>query len=391
MKLPWNKKYLEISFHVIVTAGILVILGMLLFRLSEAKNVIMQTAGRILAVFSPLLWAIFFSMLLEPITAFYQRQYESRLSYAQKNRIKNRKAGTAAAYLSFLLLLAVGGGWAVKSLGTADLEVLVEQLTGFVQKMGDLLVLLNIKLAQWGILQNVEGLLSAWTENATLWVQVKLTTAAAQLPQIGSGLLDVLVGLTAAFYFLMEKAGIRRFFGDATRVLLGERTASRLSGLLGEINAVVMGYLGGQLTDAAIMAGLFSVAFVAVGLPYGVVLGLVSGFSNLIPYFGAVMAFILAVFAGLLSGEPVRALYASILILILQQMDSVFIVPKVVGKKVELHPVLVLLSLAVFGRLFGFWGLFVAVPLGALTKTFFLWLIERGRRRNHISAGDRSE
>lgn len=391
MKLPWNKKYLEISFHVIVTAGILVILGMLLFRLSEAKNVIMQTAGRILAVFSPLLWAIFFSMLLEPITAFYQRQYESRLSYAQKNRIKNRKAGTAAAYLSFLLLLAVGGGWAVKSLGTADLEMLVEQLTGFVQKMGDLLVLLNIKLAQWGILQNVEGLLSAWTENATLWVQVKLTTAAAQLPQIGSGLLDVLVGLTAAFYFLMEKAGIRRFFGDATRVLLGERTASRLSGLLGEINAVVMGYLGGQLTDAAIMAGLFSVAFVAVGLPYGVVLGLVSGFSNLIPYFGAVMAFILAVFAGLLSGEPVRALYASILILILQQMDSVFIVPKVVGKKVELHPVLVLLSLAVFGRLFGFWGLFAAVPLGALTKTFFLWLIERGRRRNHISAGDRSE
>ncbi len=81
--------------------------------------------------------------------------------------------------------------------------------------------------------------------------------------------------------------------------------------------------------------------------------------------------------AGLLSGESIRALYASILILILQQIDSVYIVPKVVGKKVEMHPVLVLLSLAIFGRLFGFWGLLVAVPLGALINNFIIWFIKK--------------
>ena len=144
-----------------------------------------------------------------------------------------------------------------------------------------------------------------------------------------------------------------------------------------EVYSVFSGYLSGQMLDASIMAMLFSVTFMIVGLPHGVLLGLISGFSNLIPYFGAIMAFILAVFAGLLSGTPAKALYASILILLLQQVDSIFIVPKAVGRKVEMHPVLVLLSLAVFGRMFGFGGLLFAVPLGVLCKNFVLWLYER--------------
>lgn len=377
MRLPWNKKYLVISFHVIFTVGILVVMGMLLFKLSEAKNVIIQAARGILAVFAPLLLAIFFSILFEPLTNFYQKRYESHLSAIRRSRVKNRKVGTAATYFSVFSLLILGGRWAAKSLETADLEGLTENLSAFVQKLGDLLVLFNLKLAEIGILQNVEGILSAWTEKITLWIQQSITGITAYIPQLGSSLIDIGVGLTVAFYFLMEKKKILSFCQEASLLFLGEKTTRRIRRAFHEVDSVVTGYLGGQMTDAAIMAVLFSTAFTIVGLPYGVVLGLISGFSNLIPYFGAAMAFILAVLAGLLSGEAIRALYASILILVLQQIDSVFIVPRVVGKKVEMHPVLVLLSLAVFGRLFGFWGLLVAVPLGALIKNFIFWYMNK--------------
>ena len=144
-----------------------------------------------------------------------------------------------------------------------------------------------------------------------------------------------------------------------------------------EMNRIIIGYLGGQLTDALIMGTLFAIVFTFLKIPYGMLIGIVSGLSNLIPYFGAVTAFILAILSGLLSGEPVRALYAAIAIVILQQIDSIFIVPKVVGAKVELHPILVLLSLAVFGQIFGFWGLLVAVPLGAFMQSAFLWLCKK--------------
>lgn len=377
MRLPWNKKYLVISFHVIFTVGILVILGMLLFQISEAKNVVIQTARGILAVFAPLLWAIFFSVLFEPLTRFIQRQYEKRLSVLQRSKIKNRKVGTAAAYIIIFIVLFLGGRWAAKELGAADLEGLAEQLSAFVRKIGDYLVLVNLKLAELGILQNVEGILSAWTENATLWIQEKIMGITAYIPQIGSSLIDITIGLTVAFYFLMEKEMILSYLRQFSLLLFGEKATRRIRRASLEINNVIMGYLGGQMTDAVIMAILFSLSFTIVGLPYGVVLGLISGFSNLIPYFGAFIAFILAILAGLLSGESIRALYASILILILQQIDSVYIVPKVVGKKVEMHPVLVLLSLAIFGRIFGFWGLLVAVPLGALINNFIIWFIKK--------------
>ena len=377
MQLPWNRKYMEICFHVIVTVLILVGMGALLLRLSDAKNVIIRTAGDILAVFAPFFWALFFTLLLEPLTAFWQRFYEKRCSLRRRSRIHNRKAGTALAYLSVGMFLFFAGSFAVKKIGDADLEGIAAQISGYIRRMGDILVLLNLKLAEMGVLQNVEGILSLWTEQTTAWIEGKILGIANIIPAVGESLLDIVIGATAAFYFLMEKKKILGICREVSDVLFGKKVTGGARSIFFEVYSVFSGYLSGQMADAAIMAILFSAAFLIVGLPHAVVLGVISGFSNLIPYFGALMAFILAVFSGLLSGTPAKALYASILILLLQQVDSIFIVPKVVGKRVEMHPVLVLLSLAVFGRMFGFWGLLFAVPLGALCKNLLFRLYER--------------
>lgn len=377
MRLPWNRKYMEISFHVILTVLLLVGMIALLLRLSAAKNVILQTAGTILAVFAPVFWAFFFTLLLEPLTAFWQRFYEKRCTLYHRSRIHNRKAGTTLTYLSIGCFLFLAGSFLARKIGHTNLSALTEQISGYIRQAGDMLVLLNLKLAEMGILQNVEGILSEWTEQVTRWMQERVLRLANVIPDIGGSLLDLLLGAVAAFYFLMEKEKIRRISGELSRVLLGERITKHAKNLFHEVYTVFSGYLSGQLLDAGIMAVLFSAAFAIVGLPHGILIGLISGFSNLIPYFGAVMAFLLAVFAGLLSGTPMKAVYASVLILLLQQVDSIFIVPKAVGHKLELHPVLVLLSLAVFGRMFGFWGLLFAVPLGALCKNFVLWCYRR--------------
>ena len=357
MRLPWNRKYMEIGFHVILTVLLLVGMIALLLRLSVAKNVILQTAGTFLAVFAPVFWAFFFTLLLEPLTAFWQRFYEKRCTLYHRSRIRNRKAGATLTYLSIGLILFLIGGFLARKIGQTNLSALTEQIGDYIRQAGDMLVLLNLKLAEMGILRNAEWIFSRWIEQATRWMQERMLWLADVIPNIGGSLLDVLLGAVVAFYLLMEKEKIR--------------------GIAGELSRVFAGYLSGQLLDASVMAVLFSAAFTIVGLPHGILIGLVSGFSNLIPYFGAVMAFFLAVLAGLFSGVPMKAVYASVLILLLQQVDSIFIVPKAVGQKLELHPVLVLLSLAAFGRMFGFWGLLFAVPLGALCKNFVLWCYRR--------------
>lgn len=379
MRLPWNRKYMEISFYVTLTVLIIGGVGVFLFRLPDAKNVISETAGDLLAVFAPVLWALLFSLLLEPMVSFFQKQYEKHCSMIHRSHIRNRKAGTILAYLSAALLLFFLATFLADMIGDTDLYGIAFQISDYIRRMGDILVLLNLKLAETGLLSNVEGILSLWTEQAIQWFEAKVMGLANRIPILGSSLLDILIGLAAAFYFLMEKQKILSVCRGFSMVFLGGRVTACLRRLFYEIYTVFAGYLSGQVTDAAIMSVLFSAAFLIVGLPQAIFLGILSGFFNLIPYFGAVTAFILAVFTGLLSGTPIKALYASVLILLLQQADSIFIVPRVVGKRIELHPVLVLFSLAVFGRLFGFWGLLVAVPLGALCKNLIFWLYERKR------------
>ena len=211
MRLPWNKKYLIISFHVILTLSAMAVIGLLVFRFASAKNVVIKMARDVLAIFAPVFLALFFAVVLEPITAFYQRQYEKRLSARKKIAIQNRKAGTALTYISVLIILCAVGTWLGFGLGGMDMNGAADQLSAFIQKAGDLLVLLNLKLAELGVLKNVEGMLSAWIASATTWVQGKITGLAVGLPHMGGNLVNIAIGLVVAFYFLMEKDRILIF------------------------------------------------------------------------------------------------------------------------------------------------------------------------------------
>ena len=376
MRLPWNRKYLEIGFHVILTAGVLVLLGAVVFHLSAAKNVILETARHVLAVFAPFFWSVGIAVVLEPLTAFWQRVYEKQLSDKQKMRVKNRRVGTGITYLLVFGVIAVLLYGIVHGLGTADLESLAEQAGDFTRQAGDWLVLFQKKLAEYGLLQNAEGILTTAVTEISTAIENGVLRAASILPEAGGQILNAAIGFAAAFYFLSEKENVQFFLRQVGNVFLGQRRTGKIAGFFTEVYQVVIGYLCGQLLDAAIMGALFAVTFWFIGIPYGVIIGIFSGFSNLIPYFGAAVAFLLAVLSGLFSTDPMRAVYAAIVILLLQQLDSAVIVPRVVGSRVELHPVLVLLSLAVFGGFFGFWGLLFAVPLGALLKNFFFRLYE---------------
>lgn len=377
MRLPWNRKYLEIGFHVILTAGVLVLLGAVAFHLSGAKNVILKTARHVLAVFAPFFWSVGIAVVLEPLVAFWQGFYEKRITERQKLRVKNRRVGTGVTYLIFFGVVALLIWGIIHGVGTADLESLAQQTGDFVRQAGDWLVLLQLKLAEYGLLQNAEGILTAAVTEISTAIENGMLRVASALPEAGGQILNIAIGFAAAFYFLAEKENVQFFLGQVSNVFLGQKRTAMISRFFTEVYQVVMGYLCGQLVDAAIMGVLFAGTFWIIGIPYGIIIGIFSGFSNLIPYFGAAVAFFLAVLSGLFSSDPMRAVYAAIAILLLQQLDSAVIVARVVGSRVELHPVLVLLSLAVFGGFFGFWGLLFAVPLGALLKNLFFRLYEQ--------------
>lgn len=139
------------------------------------------------------------------------------------------------------------------------------------------------------------------------------------------------------------------------------------------ITRIVGAYLRGQFIVVLISAVNLSIGFYLVGLPYALVLGIFAGLTNFIPTFGLWMSVTVCTLVGATLGDPWYQFLPGIYIVfaIEQVLESGFIVPRVVGKHVGLHPLLVMLSLLLFGFMFGILGLLVAVPSAALISIFY--------------------
>ena len=276
-------------------------------------------------------------------------------------------AGTAILYLilfSGIILLII---FAVTGIGEADLGLIEQKIRNSVFGFTNTLKQLNVRLSEMGIIESEASIFEGIMNFIKAGIERFSGYFAQRASAIGSFAVDLLIGLTVAFYFLMEKEKILFYGRDIIKTVM-PRHAEGILDSLSEANKIFSGYISGQLTDAIVMATLISLSFLIIGIDYPFIIGVISGFSNLIPYVGAIVAFLLAISVALLGGTPMKALYAAIVVILLQQLDSVVIVPKIVGDKVKLHPVLVILALSVFGGLFGIWGMVFAVPITALIK-----------------------
>ncbi len=142
---------------------------------------------------------------------------------------------------------------------------------------------------------------------------------------------------------------------------------------LHQIGDIVGRYLRGQLTISAIAAITVSIALMLGDIPFALLIGIVAGLLNMIPSLGAILTNIIGISIALVFGERgivdvvivVTVLFAESL------LEQAVLVPKILSQHVGLHPVVILLSLFVFGFFFGFFGLFIAVPLMALVTTAY--------------------
>jgi predicted PurR-regulated permease PerM len=140
-----------------------------------------------------------------------------------------------------------------------------------------------------------------------------------------------------------------------------------------QISRIVGSYLRGQFIVVLISAINLSFGFYLVGLPYALVLGIFAGLTNFIPTFGLWVSVTVCTLVGASLGNPWFQYLPGIYIVfgIEQVLESGFIVPRVVGHHVGLHPLLVMLSLLIFGFMFGLLGLLIAVPSVALISVFY--------------------
>ncbi len=421
MKLPWNKKYLIISFHVVITLVMIYalkygidFLAYVLKNLSTIINNIQSGISWFLSTIIVVVIAFVFAYLLDPVVDFFQNKYENiyekylkekfnniknNINLKKKNnknikiKEKGRLEGTILTYLVILLIIVIISTVLVNSISNSGAGSFLENITnsiknsiyGFQQDLTRFYNKIDGELISNETFEEyISPHLNKITKTFTSFVYdignniISITTA------VGNGIINVLISIVVSFYFLKDKKVIKTKLENVCIVFLPKKFYNRLKDGLGDIHAVFSGYIRGMLLDASIMAILISIVLSLIGLKFAVIIGIISAFSNVIPYFGALVGFILAICVALISGEPMQALYASIGMLALQQIDTIFIQPKVVGESVELSPVIVIIALSIAGNLFGLWGMIFAVPVFATIKLFASRIYDRRKIKNNM-------
>ena len=204
----------------------------------------------------------------------------------------------------------------------------------------------------------------------------RLAEYARGVINIAGRILDFFVAIIVSVYLLLQRKEIMEFIKKLGRAMLKENTYHNIGKYFDRTNNIFFKFLAGQLLDGVIISIITSIAMSILGVRYAILLGVMIGVFNLIPYFGAIIAVIIAALITILTGGIWQALLMVIIVTVLQQIDANIINPKILGNTLKISPLLVIFAVSLGGAYFGFWGMFLSVPIIAVLKLLITDYIE---------------
>ncbi len=203
-------------------------------------------------------------------------------------------------------------------------------------------------------------------------VQEGLTRTVGVVSSTISYLLGILVIPFWLFYVLQDESRLR----EGIFSLLPERYRPDAHNIARIIDDILSAYIRGQLLLCLFIAVMATIGLLIIGVDFAVLLGLVAGAFEILPFVGPILGAIPAILVAALVSEG-TALWTLLLFVAIQQVENVFLVPKISGESVKLHPALIMVVLVIGNEALGIWGMLVAVPLTAIIRDVFKYLYLR--------------
>ncbi len=194
---------------------------------------------------------------------------------------------------------------------------------------------------------------------------------------IANGIFSAFVTIVVSIYILLERAEIVNFVKRLNRSIFTEKKCQAIDRYFEKGNDIFFKYISGQIIDAIVVAIIMSVALTIMKVKYAVLLGFLIGVFNLIPYFGAIIAVIVACVITIFTGGFVQAIWVAVVLIIIQQIDANIINPKILRDALEISKILIIFAVTVGGAYFGVLGMFLGVPAIAVIKMMLDDYIER--------------
>ena len=380
-----NKKYFEISMYVIFTCVVIFLLSRFTDQLPLIAGTVGSVTKWILTIIKPVIIGFIIAYLLFPML----EKLEALLRKLKPLKKKNSVRGLAVAlqgiiiiaglFLVVSLLVSV----ITKQARAANSEDIIEGIKTYANSVNNLywdlmdrLDKLNINSAE------IKSSVDTFMNNIGSYL-LNLSSGLGNLANnLKDGLATVFFALIFSVYFLLDMPKLKNYWGRVFEVIIPKKAKSTLDTLIKDADKVFSGYIRGQAIDAFMVGVVVSIVFSIIGIQYAIVIGLLIGFGNLIPYMGPVVGYSSIVIVGIATGDYKSMVIAAIALLIIQAIDGNLIYPKLLSTSVNIHPMIVIISLTVGASIGGLVGMIVAVPTGALVKVWFERLINIAEKKN---------
>lgn len=317
--------------------------------------------------FVPLIWAIFITILLEPIVSFFDKKFKKKKIFS----VMLTFILVVLVAIAFILMVVPQIVLTVKELNK-EYPYILEKAKIFSEKIFGILEEKNVILIDEEEfykntittikenLSNIREILMSILKNIVLWT---------------AGITKFSFGLMLALIILLDKNRYVKTGENIIKIIFGEKRMAYVMEKLNMTRDIFLNYISGKILVSFVVGlSAFLVLFITK-TPYALLSGVLLGFGNMIPYVGSIVG---SIIAGLLIVivSPYKLLYLGLAIFISQMIDGFVLGPKIIGDKVGLSTFWVFISMMVFGGLFGIVGMFLGVPLMCVIKMFYKDLLK---------------
>ena len=377
------------TYFLVIVACILVYFAML--RVEAISN----TLSKILSILKPVLYGCGIAYLLNPIVksvdAYLVPVLEKHMKKKEKAKKVSRSIGVIVALVVLITVVSTLINMLIPELITSIRNLiftLPAQINQLVKEIN------NIQLddsTATAVLKNAMNEASAslqkWMRTDLLdKVNEVMTHLTVGLYTLIMEMFHAVIGVIVSVYILFGKETFINQSKKAAYAIFPAERANLLIHIAVKTNEIFGGFIIGKMIDSIIIGILCFIGTSILKMPYAMLVSVIVGVTNVIPFFGPFLGAIPSAILILLD-DPMKCLYFVIMILIIQQLDGNVIGPKVVGSAIGLNSFWVLIAVLVGGGLFGFFGMALGVPIFAVIYRYIsMNTNDRLRRKNQEQA-----
>ena len=371
MKIKFEKKYVEIGIISFLVIAASLVFYYFLFH----HTTLFQAISNILKIISPVIYGFILAFLMTPVLNFIEKRIIKVLFVKWHIDIEKKKKLIRAISLiltiAFVVALIYGFFNMVIPRVKDSIISIVSQFDTYISNFEKWLN--KFFSNNPNVAENFDDFMDKYTpeirtflnENILGKVQTIVKSVSLNVIGVVRVLWDLIIGFIISIYVLASK---ETFAGQTKKIVYAvfqKKNANNIVEAGRFINKTFMGFISGKIIDSMIIGCLCFIGTTIIGTPHALLVSVIVGVTNIIPFFGPFLGAIPCIILILII-EPIQALYFIIFILFLQQLDGNVIGPKILGDSTGLSGFWVIFAITLFGGLYGVGGMIIGVPFCAI-------------------------